>query len=213
MDSFVLPPWLVPAASTVPSRITETIGYCLAHATPADPARSIRTPSFGGVSLYLPSESHTSGGLNLDDPQVLQHRRVEVVARIAERRKRASSGGRGVVHAFDGLHGGRLLAYLPDLMMRDGLAQAHSEGLFDIENCPGWDTWVYYFVDPTAVENQGAAGAWRSEFLIAWIPPVLLSLAERGVDSNPERSIMWLDAIAVESPAVMLLLRALGIAS
>jgi hypothetical protein len=73
------------------------------------------------------------------------------------------------------LGGGRLLLYAPDENLCDGAAQSSSKGFFDVDNLPPWDTWVC-FVD---------------RYLVSWVPPQLLDLANQGVDVNPEQCILW----------------------
>jgi hypothetical protein len=70
---------------------------------------------------------------------------------------------------------GRLLLYAPDENLCDGAAQSSSKGFFDVDNIPPWDTWVC-FVD---------------RYLVSWVPPQLLDLANQGVDANPEQCILW----------------------
>lgn len=70
---------------------------------------------------------------------------------------------------------GRLLNYWPDENLADGAAEYSSNGFFDTDNVPPWDTWVS-FDDRT---------------LICWIPRVLVPLAQAGIDANPEACIDW----------------------
>ena len=73
------------------------------------------------------------------------------------------------------LGGGRLLLYAPDENLCDGAAQSSSKGFFDVDNIPPWDTWVC-FVD---------------RYLVSWVPPQLLDLANQGINANPEQCILW----------------------
>jgi hypothetical protein len=72
-------------------------------------------------------------------------------------------------------HDGRLLLYAPNENLFDGAAQYSSKGFFNVDNVPPWDTWVCFF----------------EEYLVSWVPPQLLELANAGVEANPEQCILW----------------------
>ncbi|MGB7283267.1 MAG: hypothetical protein WBE13_13470 [Candidatus Acidiferrum sp.] len=64
---------------------------------------------------------------------------------------------------------GRLLFYEPDYNVQDGASQYTSKGYFDERDAPPWDTWICYF----------------DRYLISWVPPALLGLAQAGIETNP----------------------------
>jgi hypothetical protein len=72
---------------------------------------------------------------------------------------------------------GKLLLYAPEENLADGAARYASNGFFDNDNVPPWDTWVAF--------SQGA--------LLSWVPPLLIGLAQSGIDVNPEGCIRWID--------------------
>ena len=72
---------------------------------------------------------------------------------------------------------GRLLLFVPCETLMDGAAKYSSNGFFDVNNVPPWDTWVS-FSDRT---------------LVSWVPPVLVETGQRGIDANPEACISWID--------------------
>lgn len=74
---------------------------------------------------------------------------------------------------------GRLLLFVPSDTLMDGAAKYSSNGFFDVNNVPPWDTWVS-FSDRT---------------LVSWVPPVLIETAQRGIDANPEACIRWVDEV------------------
>ena len=80
------------------------------------------------------------------------------------------------------LAGGRLLVYEPDNNMACGLAQCESNGFFDVNNTPPWDRWIGYIHEP------------RSNYLLSWVPHAYISIAQSGLDVNPEMCIQWLDS-------------------
>jgi hypothetical protein len=68
---------------------------------------------------------------------------------------------------------GRLLLFVPSETLMDGGAKYTSNGFFDVNNVPPWDTWV------------------SDRTLVSWVPPVLVETAQRGIDVNPEACIVW----------------------
>ena len=100
--------------------------------------------------------------------------RVRVVETVAD--NRAHKLGAGKDHrAFEGLADGRLLLYSPDENLFDGAAMVASNGFFDVDNIPPWDTWVCFV----------------GRYLVSWVPPQLLELANSGIEVNPEGCILW----------------------
>ena len=90
------------------------------------------------------------------------------------------------------LLGGRLLCFFPDGNLCDGAAELESDGFFDVCNTPPWDTWVGYFCDETDPNSSYA------NYLLAYVPKQLVSLASDGVLANVEQCIMWLDETGVK---------------
>jgi hypothetical protein len=85
------------------------------------------------------------------------------------------------------LHGGRLLVYFPECSLCDGAAEAASHGFFDAENTPPWDLWVALGAAPHARNVN------HRVYLSAWIPEMLLDIANSGIDMNAEECICWLE--------------------
>lgn len=90
------------------------------------------------------------------------------------------------------LGGGRLLIYFPNVDLACGAAEQETAGFFDVNNVPPWDTWVAY------IQDEYNADSFDTEYLIAWVPPEFVSLANDGIDVNPEQCIMWLSDTSVE---------------
>jgi hypothetical protein len=93
-------------------------------------------------------------------------------------------GAQRSVGVAPSLGGGRLVVYFPDDDLADGAAEVQSRGFFDTYNAPPWDTWV-------AMVEDGPADRPRP-YLVSWVPPELVALAQSGIDVNPERCIRWL---------------------
>jgi hypothetical protein len=102
--------------------------------------------------------------------------RTQIVEAVAEKRAaQLRLENRYPLALVDDLAGGRLLKYAPNENLCDGAAQYSSKGFFDVDNIPPWDTWIC-FIEP---------------YLISWVPPRLLDIANTGIDANPEQCILW----------------------
>jgi hypothetical protein len=124
-------------------------------------AKQLRSP-------FLQPPDFTSGqtpAVRRQIVEVLSEKRAEQLQR--ERRYPSAP--------LPGLSGGRLLLYSPDENLFDGAAQYSSKGFFDVDNIPPWDTWVCF----------------TERYLVSWVPPQLLDLANQGIDVNPEQCILW----------------------
>jgi hypothetical protein len=106
---------------------------------------------------------------------------VEEVA--GKRAEQLRASGIHVGTADNSVTGGRILLFVPDDTLSDGAARYASKGFFDADNVPPWDTWVCYF----------------GRCLMAWVPFELESLANAGINANPEECITWATSDFVES--------------
>jgi hypothetical protein len=80
---------------------------------------------------------------------------------------------------------GRLIAYNPDFNLACGTSEVETNGYFDVNNTPPWDTWV-------ALLDAPGAKCFETS-LIAWVPPIFLSLVQAGIEVIPEQCVRWLD--------------------
>ena len=117
-------------------------------------------------------------------PRVLERSYRETVLSVIQSRRLHLAGA---PRPIDVPVEGRLLAYFPDAELACGAAEEASEGYFDVHNAPPWDTWVLLTEKPH--RPRVAYGT----CLVAWVPPTFLSRAQRGIETNPEDCICWLD--------------------
>jgi hypothetical protein len=156
--------------------LTEAIVWCLQAGNIADPKMSLRT--FEPDCTPLSSQSSQVSSVSLDRWRCLR------------------SIGQGDPEVVTDLRGGRLLAYFPDDTLCDGVAAAESDGFFDDVNIPPYDTWVWMVQDVrTVAYADGHKAVKPANFLIAWVPPIFLELANGGIEVNPEECIAWLDTL------------------
>ncbi|RMG18989.1 MAG: hypothetical protein D6731_00530 [Planctomycetota bacterium] len=158
--------------------LAETAVWCRERATAADPKGSLRSDALRTAAFHPPWAEGVA-------------RRAQAVAALCARRAQAlgSSGWPSPAPRAHGLGGGRLLCFDPDATLSDGAAEEASEGFFDADNLPPWDTWLAYAVDGVP------PGSWQSfgSYLVCYVPPALLGPARRGVEANPEGSLCWAD--------------------
>ena len=107
------------------ARLTETISWCGDTGLPSQPGTSLRT--------CKPAQ----------DDLTSQSNQVFRVCLERWRRRLWACGKRNLSPVAD-LCGGRFLAYFPDDNLFDGAAEAESQGFFDVDNIPPYDTWVWW---------------------------------------------------------------------
>jgi hypothetical protein len=155
-------------------RLTEAISWCRDVGSPSQPKTSLRACKVAQDDLT--SQDH------------------QVFRVCLERSRRLSSSGRRDLPPVADLCGGRLLAYFPDDNLFCGTAEAESQGVFDVNNIPPSDTWVWMVRNVRAFAYaDGARGEMEANYLVAWVPPDFIQLASAGIAVNPEACILWLD--------------------
>jgi hypothetical protein len=117
-------------------------------------------------------------------PRVFERDRFSAVDFVAIERERYGGVELRDAQLPKDLGGGHLLACFPETNLYDGAAEIYTNGFLDVDNLPGWDTWVAFFEDEPEI-NYGS-------YLIAWIPPEFIELVSEGIAFNPEECIMWL---------------------
>lgn len=154
-------------------RLAQTIFWCASRAHNANPATALRTPELR--------------------PRLMEKNRSSTVNTVVYARE--LFGGVDIRKATipTALGGGRLLVYFPNNDLACGAAEQETAGFFDVNNIPPWDTWVDFFQDETPNIDS-----FDTEYLIAWVPPELVSLANEGINVNPEQCIIWLTETSVE---------------
>jgi hypothetical protein len=158
------------------ARLTEAIAWCRDAGLLTQPRTSLRTCK--PVLDDLTSQSH------------------QVLNVCSERSRRLSASGKRDLSPVTDLCGGRLLAYFPDDNLFCGTAEAESQGFFDVDNIPPYDTWVWMVRNiRTFAYADGARGEINVDYLVAWVPPDFVQLASAGIAVNPEACIRWLDTL------------------
>lgn len=147
-------------------RLAETVAWCCDRAAASYPKHSLRYDSLCPGILSATRADAVLTVLYYREGW-LQQRKIKPVINDRELRQ------------------GRLLCYFPDADLADGAAEVASDGFFDLQNVPPWDTWVGLY-------QSDLREASLKIYLISYVPEVFLQQAARGVEVNPEQCIMWL---------------------
>lgn len=121
--------------------------------------------------------------------------RAEIVERLAETRAVLLRDAGLYPTNFDGdLAGGRLLLYDPCGTDSSGGSWATSSGLFDGEDAPPWDCWIAFVHQEFKwlPDWPPRRPEWET-FVVSWIPPTLLAVAEEGIQGVVMDCVIWAD--------------------
>lgn len=155
------------------ARLREAAAWCSTRLEKGPPHEVLRTKDF--------------------QPGVLDRSRFETLASICLERQRQLSS---TVSGTTDLPQGRLLLFYPDATLSDGAADAETNGYFDEDNIPPWDTWVAYFEESRSDVSFGA-------YILCWVPRALVELVDGGIEVNPEECIQWLTASKTELSVIL----------
>jgi hypothetical protein len=133
--------------------------------------------------------------------QIAAERQV-IVRSMAEARARLLRlAGKYPSAPAEDLAGGRLLVLEPECTVWDGVSGIESEGFFDGKDLPPWDTWLCCqndaaIYDTNTIQRMKADQPWweppsYESYLVSWVPPELIELADRGIYINPVDCIFW----------------------
>ena len=153
-------------------RLGQTIAWCQSRCDASDPAGSLRSPSLR--------------------PSVLAANRAGAVRLVCDHRCAWDAATRAAGPAST-VAGGRLLVFAPDETLCDGAAEEETNGFFDVENAPPWDSWVALFHCETWPIGSAVQRDHSCDYLVSWVPSAYVDVADRGIEVNPETCIMWLD--------------------
>jgi hypothetical protein len=179
-------------------RLADAIAWCAGRADPGNPAARLWTPALRPSRLAEPRWHAGIGDLTPAECS-------EIVSDLAVRRAHflLAEGRRPALPATD-LAGGRLLLFEREGSLLDGAANFVTRGMFDDDTMPAWDTWVWHVFDAAGRAAFNAAmKEWRrggmhpshpqfptswTDFLVAWIAPELIPLAQKAIDVDPTGS-------------------------
>jgi hypothetical protein len=146
--------------------LSETIAWCGSRASLTNHKQPLRA-----ISLNV--ETDLSGMKAEQLRQIADH--------IFQERARLLRAENIEVSKAD-LAGGRLLICYPEESVWDGASETASQGFFDDSDIPAWDTWCAYGIE----ERPEPAF-----FIVSWVPPAFIKLAQGGIEVNPVECIQW----------------------
>lgn len=160
--------------------LTRRIGEAAWWASsPVDgPYRTIRTGPVLRSNELRPHDLMMDGSLAAGlAPRAIADARHGVVETLVARRRALSP--RAVAGAD-----GRLLSFIVEGCFSDRVAETETEGFFDENDLPPWDTWVAF------IRESGT--------LVSWAPPSFVATVEKAIRTHLVDAYAWLtdDAIA-----------------
>jgi hypothetical protein len=196
--------------STFRARLTETIAWCLSWTPSGVHSPFLRTPELRPPNLAnVPNEW---GDFEYNWPDTRETERA--VESVAERRANLFRAMGNLPDAISGpLAGGRILIFEPSASDYCRVSGPESRWFFDAFDVPPWDTWLHWKcesiqpleeeVNRTRLElrhfydrhQNPATVVWEPQrevsYLLSWVPPGLIDLAQAGIEINPAGCISW----------------------
>jgi len=149
------------------------------HVVTVQPAAIFRTPTFLPTSLIQ--------ALGYEERQA-------IVDEVAEKRA-LLLGQMELRHAFTSIPmDGRLLVYEPDLTDESGGPTVYSDGYFDWDDAPPWETWLTYIHEGATWDARGRE--WQA-YLVSWVPSWLVDVVSAGIDAAPMGCLKWASDLIV----------------
>ena len=165
-------------APEVAQCLAETVTWCSRRARAEDADTSTRTLLFCPPVLALPREKRLSRLLG-----VLGESKEAVDFVCMARRRELARLGVSIAPVGPDLAGGRILFTTIDTDSCEA-ATGPSNGYYDGDDLPGWDTWFYH--RPTEQ---------RSGAIYCWVPSHIVELAQYGMDVIPVMSVAWAQSL------------------
>ncbi|HUO10123.1 MAG TPA: hypothetical protein VM008_17585 [Phycisphaerae bacterium] len=178
-------------------RIAETEAWCQVRVpVSADARTSLRSEELRPDGKFFPDSGTHLTGIEFANWYREQEKKNEMLVESVANRRSAlllstsQCGGDRVPKSA-----GKLLIYTPFYSTGDTLASGDSEGFFDDDDSPPWDTFLFYFSRPNPQTNSLTAGfsAAGLEGVLCWVPQRYWYLAEAGIRCNPCGCLKWFD--------------------
>lgn len=163
--------------------VRDTAQWCALHANVDDPEHSLRTTELATPTPFDIWYPKTKQHRPMNDQQSFTSFVHQVNTLIDRRRKLLTQ------QKFSAQPAGRLLIYDPSSSDSSGGSMNCSNGFFDVDDCPPWDTWI------CAVRSDTHYALQRDDWmplLICWIPEVFYPLIEKGFNCCTIECIGWI---------------------
>lgn len=185
-------------------RLAEAIAWCTRHGSMTDAASAVtklRTPQLCPPGFtYMTDKhgyTHMEPSLGSQEPQALTDI-VEAVARLRVDQLRLNNSY--PLAPAQHLAGGRLLCYAPYENLAEGVEEQETQGYFDVDAVPPWDTWLWFVIEQTRLQKRPHGHEfWYDTYLVTWIPPDLIDVVDMGaVATSTTDALAWADELDSE---------------
>jgi hypothetical protein len=164
-------------------RLAETIAWCTQGNF--NPDFVVHRPALSLRSLIL-----RPPGLRISSRLGVELQRI-VNAVAEERAYLVQAWSHKAVKPARDLAGGRLLLCTSATeSIPDGYVSSASEGFYDDDDLPPWDTWLYYLESGKEAPTTLRPG-YQPEYLLSWVPAVCVGLAKVGVEEHFLDCMRW----------------------
>lgn len=168
-------------------RVAETREWCALHLSTDDLKGSLRSLELGTPSLtfsWAPSWNVRRSASERKKLREDEDSRLAWVDSLSDRRaKMLVDAGRPLGPVSENIPTQQFIVYLPGTNLADGAAAMVSNGYFDDDNIPPWDTWLMY--------SPAYSGEAK---LISWVPPELTECVDYAMRCNAEECLYWATA-------------------
>ncbi|HEY9773150.1 MAG TPA: hypothetical protein V6C81_05010 [Planktothrix sp.] len=174
-------------------RLKETVAWCTRNSVPPNSPEYLRTPALRPekllkASLFLASSNQAATAIEA----------------ISQKREQLLTNDSVVAEGTTGMAGGRLLAYFLGASGHDGLTEYMSDGYFDHDDNPPWDTWVCCIrgkemirPDQQPFDFRVVFGQRRfsADYVLSWVPPAWIEIVGEVMRYEVMGAIMWADLL------------------
>lgn len=84
---------------------------------------------------------------------------------------------------------GRLLCFYPDVSLGDGFVAIDSGQFIDDQDCPPWDTWLYFSL--LNFEINSSYDPIEIPCLLSWIPEAAIDLVDKAMEQDANDCLIW----------------------
>ena len=183
---------------TLTWRLAETIAWSTRHGSITDAASAatkLRTPQLCPTGFIYTTNIH---GYTCMEPS-LGSQKSEALKEVVERVAKLRADQLKLSNSYplapaQHLAGGRLLCYAPYENLAEGVEEQETQGYFDVNAVPPWDTWLWFVTQQAREQNRPYL--WYDTYLISWVPPELVDAVDKGaVATSTTHALEWADEL------------------
>lgn len=141
--------------------------------------------SEGGSGLYSPL---LNPEVDLWDYVTSDKSKEEVVLTVC--RRRAELIVNNEVNTGATKISGRVLCFYPELSLQDAVAYVASDGFIDQDDCPPWDTWLFYSNKDIEMYHDD-----EHSCLYSWVPEMFVSQVNNAISEDTYDCLVWAEVL------------------